>query len=77
MARCDFASRTIFLNVRELANFLAPKYNNAIDFSPIQLNAMRKGLEWHQIIQNEFLQQNENKNGYYSLTEVFVKIHSV
>ena len=72
MARCDFASRTIFLNVRELANFQSPKYNNTIDFSPIQLNALRDGLKWHQIIQNEFQRENYRNNFQHSFTEIFI-----
>jgi Rad3-related DNA helicase len=72
MARCDFASRTIFLNVRELANFQVPKYSNLTDFSPIQLNAMKKGMEWHQKIQQEYFQLNELNRGIYSSIEVFI-----
>ena len=72
MARCDFASRTIFLNVREIANFQTPKYNNNVDFSPTQLNALHEGLKWHQIVQKEFIDQNYNIPLTHSLVEVFV-----
>lgn len=72
MARCDFATRTIFLNVREIANFQSTKYNNNVDFSPIQLNALREGLKWHQVVQNEYQKQNYNNNFQHSLTEIFV-----
>ena len=72
MARCDFASRTIFLNVREIANFQTPKYNNNIDFSPTQINALQEGLKCHKIVQKEFIDQNYNNPYTHSLVEVFV-----
>ena len=72
MARCDFASRTIFLSVRELANFQSPKYSNDIDFSPIQLNALQEGMKWHQKIQDEVLEQNRRTHTEYSIVETFI-----
>ena len=75
MARADFSTRTLFLSIRELANFLTPKYSSLIEYSPIQLNALEQGRKWHQKIQQEYLDQNLHSKAVYSLIEVFVSMN--
>ena len=73
MARVDFSTRTIFLSVRELSNFLTPKYSTLIEYTPTQLNALELGMKWHQKIQEEYKQANQN-NISQSFSEVFVSM---
>ena len=72
MARVDFSTRTVFLSVRELANFLTPKFSNLVEFSPTQINALQLGLKWHQKIQEEYLDLNTSNLNRFCLAETFV-----
>lgn len=73
MARIDFSSRVVFLNVKELANFAVKSIQDTIlDYSPILLNSLKKGREWHEIIQLEYNKQAESNQNFNCLTEVFL-----
>ena len=74
MARVDFPSRTIFLSVRELAQFASKSFdtNLILENSSFTLSALRLGQKWHQIIQSEFIKDSQRKSYFYCLTELFL-----